>query len=808
MNGGQVRYSCKAAIIGGLFLAAACNAQTSPDKYVWEEFSKRVQASEKVTPLGPNFAGEAVSLSNGDLSFSATDVSLPGNSNLKVEFSRKYSVFSRKNFSNLGMLADWVVDIPSISAVFAPDWVVGSAASQQRCTLGQIPKVDSPFSVADFWQGIQLNIPGVASGELLRTSASTKKPTDGATYYWVTNEQVHVSCLSVIKNGSGEGFLVRTPDGTKYWFDWMAQTNEPGISMMLVDGGGARTTHSLAVKKNYLYVTRAEDRFGNWVSYVYGNASDDPARLTKIEASDGRVLTISYSGSTISTVSDGTRDWLYEYGDTSSGRKTLRSVTLPDGSKWGIGLSAFTNAEIKYDVYPTGGEILRDCTSNAIPHNFDDRFVGSITHPAGAVATFTVGILEHGRSYVPISCNNVTVLVTSSGNTQLSNDPNDDMNLWAIGGYSLTLLKKEVSGPGMDSAQWQYTYIPNMSTYAYPGNKYQVCDWANYDCQQPPCKNDSCAKFSVTTVVGPNSEWVRYIHGNTYRYNEGKLLRVETGGGPEVLLKTETHTYDFTQMDKVYPARYGQSLRLRGEGFQGEYHRPKIRVETVQQGTTFSRNVDGFDYFARPTAVTSSSSDASDSEAPYLDVPVLSVPANGVAGKSHTLNWTTVHSVVLYEVQRRLSGGAYTLVYSGSGTNIGLTYTGSGTLGYRVRGCNSYGTCGSYSAERSIVIAPAAIATPTIAASSPHGVGVSFNVSWTAVSGATQYVLERKVGSGAYVAIYTGSGLSKYVSYGTAAALWFRVKGCAAGGECGMYSAEVKVQIKSSTGGGGDDIEP
>src|SRR3546814_5874065 len=31
------------------------------------------------------------------------------------------------------------------------------------------------------------------------------------------------------KNGTGEGFLAVTPDGTKYWFDWMAQYGEPKL---------------------------------------------------------------------------------------------------------------------------------------------------------------------------------------------------------------------------------------------------------------------------------------------------------------------------------------------------------------------------------------------------------------------------------------------------------------------------------------------------------------------------------------------------------------------------------------------------
>ena len=45
---------------------------------------------------------------------------------------------------------------------------------------------------------------------------------------------------------------------------------------------------------------------------------------------------------------------------------------------------------------------------------------------------------------------------------------------------------------------------------------------------QPP----EVAGSTRTTVSGPDGEWVRYHYGNTYRYNEGKLLQVDSGTGP------------------------------------------------------------------------------------------------------------------------------------------------------------------------------------------------------------------------------------------------------------------------------------
>lgn len=67
---------------------------SAPGQYNWEEFSKRIKTSQAVGPLGPDLMGEKVSLSNGALSFSATDVSLPGSDKLPVAFVRAYSIGS------------------------------------------------------------------------------------------------------------------------------------------------------------------------------------------------------------------------------------------------------------------------------------------------------------------------------------------------------------------------------------------------------------------------------------------------------------------------------------------------------------------------------------------------------------------------------------------------------------------------------------------------------------------------------------------------------------------------------------------
>ncbi|KAF1706777.1 wall associated protein, partial [Pseudoxanthomonas sacheonensis] len=597
-----------------LFFHVSASAQTA-GKFAWQETGQRLKASQAVSPLGPDFAGDQVQLSNGALSFSATDVSLPGNDSLPLAFSRSYTVMNRKDYYSEDMLADWSVDLPNINAVHTPDWNAPGASPGSRCSVAAPPALPGGgYTYEDYWQGLNLDLPG-SGGDVLVAKPAIAKPSSGGPYPWVTGDgKTHIACLSTVLNATGEGFIATTADGTRYWFNWMAQYRMPDMKGNMLDVNGHPVYAYQTRRKNALYATRVEDRFGNWVTYTYSNAWNAPARMTGMQASDGRQLTVSYSGSFVSSVSDGTRSWNYAYADTSSGRKTLSSVTLPDGSAWNIGFAEFTNAEIKYNEAPTG-EILRSCTNPETPLNASLAPVGTLKHPAGALGTFTVNIQKHGRSNVPVSCGHVTTYPVGAP-AGSGNNTTDDVNLWANSDNSFTLLKKGVSGPGLAAAEWNYSYVPGISSYRYPGTTimYPVCNWSAYNCALPHCTSDSCAGSSKTTVTGPNGKWIRYTYGNSYRYNEGKLLKVEEGTGETAVLRTVENAYDLSGADQAYPASYGSSLKPGGDGFTAEYHRPLLQAVTSQDGATFSSSVDlcgavrCFDAFAQQTSATKSSS--------------------------------------------------------------------------------------------------------------------------------------------------------------------------------------------------------
>ncbi len=601
-----------------LLATIALTAQAQTGKAPWERYGDRITESQKVSPLGDNLMGDQVSLSNGALSFAATDVSLPG-TGPAISLSRAYSVRDMRHRATDGMFGDWDADIPSISSVHAPNWI-DSSGGQLRCSVGGMPRVMLDGAVAsDFWQGPQLNIPGVSAGEILTTDVGTQKPGVGGPFRYMTNDQVHISCLSTIKNGAGEGFLAITPDGTRYWFDWMAQHHEPVLKVPATTYNLKGLLNYFPLRRNVLHVSRIEDRFGNVVTYTYGNTWNAPAKLLRINSGgvggaggDGRQLVVGWTNNRATSVTDGSRTWTYLYGTTLKGRNTLTRVTAPGMPSWLIDFAAFTDADIMYTEVFMLGEIYRSCTVDEIPPNFAAEPTGTITHPSGAVGQFTTNLARHGRSNVPLTCNNVRI------QQGYPNDTNDDSAFFPIQYQAWTLKSKRLTGNSMVPAQWNYAYEPRISYHMYPGTTRldPVCKLAWNECIKPPCASDACAGFATTTVTGPNNQWVRYRHGNSYRYNEGKLIRVDEGSGtapagtasvddiPSNALQTTRYVYDLDFVDGFYKKRWGLGSRATGDSWSNEYHRPLLKTTTQQQGVDFIWQANTFDSLARPLSIT------------------------------------------------------------------------------------------------------------------------------------------------------------------------------------------------------------
>lgn len=369
-----------ASVTSVLFcVSSVCWADT-----IYMDQNKLFRSARNVTTLGADLFGDKVNLYTGALEFVQTDVSLPGNSRLPVSVSRRLIAGQEAPY---GLFGGWDLEIPHLHGIYSRfrGWVPRSGLATERCSDFSEPKYESGsygslsgWNGTEFWHGSFLYIPGMGDQELLRRAPANLAAPAGNSYPVVTRQNWQIRCLAAMdpRNGeTGEAFIAVSPDGTEYRFDWLvtryldnltktsAAPEARGVASTLQadspsDGpGGAVETpdaiggNALARSEVWILPTKVTDRFGNTVTYTYDTTNK--WQLKSIVGNDGtgtpRTITLTYitPGSTasplVSSVSDGTRTWTYQYG-APNGQGPLQSVTLPDNSTWQLaGLAALTN---------------------------------------------------------------------------------------------------------------------------------------------------------------------------------------------------------------------------------------------------------------------------------------------------------------------------------------------------------------------------------------------------------------------------------------------------------------------------------
>ena len=462
----------------------AADGRSNADITPWENYRDYIKKRAGLSSAGPDAFGDVVGLSNGSLSFSVTDLSIPGNSALPVAITRTFEVVHRPEFFVYDRpMTDWDLDLPRIHGTYGPTWAGDRCTRQSEPAFVTVPG-GRVYQASDFWQGLTAAIP--AGGELMLASAATPRPSSAppvGDWLWLTSGMTYLGCSPSIQNGTGEGFTALTPDGTKYRFDFMAQYHEAPLSAPASTLGQPTTPAPLQRRRNVMYATRVEDRFGHWVEYTYTNAANQPARLTRILADDGREITLSYNAQgKVSTMASHGRTWTYGYNAAVS---SLTSVTLPDASQWLLNLKAISDAQIDF----SRGD-PRSCTSiTSVLTN--PEIAGTIKHPAGATAEFVIQHALLGRSNVPRICINFELQ---------NNDPNDDVALFVRDSDNLAIKRKTITGPGIEAMQWDYQFGATRSFIVGSG---PTC--TSLTCADPVCVTDACAGSVTAVVQGPDN---------------------------------------------------------------------------------------------------------------------------------------------------------------------------------------------------------------------------------------------------------------------------------------------------------------
>ena len=572
-----------------------------------------VRSGELIEPLGPDLMGDAINEFVGGVVFTHTDVALPGNNALPVAVGRRRA-FGSPQTNGGGLFGDWDLEIPRLHTLATqgePNWYGGGSKTNfNRCSQANYPPLTSisvgngqtmTYSYPSYWDGYQLYVPG--SGDqmmLVRNPAYTSHPSDGtpSTYPIVTKNNWQFSCLPSLDNGPGEGFLARSPDGTRYRFDHIAVRAWTGSRVSWMNGAasGGGTIQRTQV---WILPTRVTDRFGNWVQYNYGSA--DGWRVTSITSSDGRTITFTYSGfgNRVQSISDGTRTWSYSY-NASTG--SLQTVTRPDGSQWQFALDSVPSVPLFYANLDCDGDVGGTVDSSAK--------TGTITHPSGALGSFTLKSTYHGRS-------KVTGVAQPCGLTA---------NRVPLHYISRSLASKTLSGPGMPAMTWSYTYSAAVGSYA-------------------PC--NGCVNTKTVTITDPLGHITVNTYGTQFGLDEGFLLSSAEGVSTGGALRTASYGYASISAGP-YPANYGY-LVPPGDAMSAS-HRPRNQRTITQQGVTFSQSVTEFDIYVHPKATTSASSLGSsrDESTTYYDHTGLWVLGQvetrtvaGLTASSTTFNTTT-----------------------------------------------------------------------------------------------------------------------------------------------------------------------
>jgi RHS repeat-associated protein len=467
------------------------------------EWDKRQSVEERLRQYGPDLLGDQIDPHTGAISFQHTDVSLPGNSALEVAVQRRRAQGMIYHESVDVEFGDWELVVPRIHVLSANFWT-GNRCSNSYAT--SFPSATAgpgnSFQNSEYSEGVVMDVPGTGAGamQVLESKQGAQWPT-AATH--VTTEGWYLTCGTA--SDGGQGFVAHAPNGNIYKFDTYIS--------VLAKSLGVWGSSTLGRRREILAASEVTDVNGNWVRYVY----DTSGRLTKIHSNDGRVIDLSYSGTSklISQVTANGRTWQYTYGastysepieigyyGTSYAVDVLRTVTQPDGRQWSFQIDGMT---ARSGPGTQCAQLSRQLT---------------VTHPYGATGTFSLAERVHRQSYNALA--QITYSCPNDPDIIFEGTPPPIFGVTTFETMSVT--QKTLSGPNVPLATWTYTYEQDPGAPGSSGG-----DRTNW-----------------TQVQDPAGTFITYFHYWNAEPDGGKLAerQVRDGNGAGPILHTEIHEYD------------------------------------------------------------------------------------------------------------------------------------------------------------------------------------------------------------------------------------------------------------------------
>lgn len=549
--------------------------------YPGETHGKEIDRASKIISL-PGFGGfgEGTDYSSGATTFRKTVVEIPGNSSLRV--AADYVVRLVEHFGGGNPYYFLERDLPYIEGTHSADygWIAGKAPTdytRNRCSDPRTQQANGgaalillakPVDVmvqTDYWDGNSLYTPDAGGGIVRPISTEEPRPS-GVDIKFATNSGWRFSCYS-LSDGS-EGFVGHRPNGDKYYFGIPMPMGQ-NITILSPDFPGS--DGGLEVDKFRMYLTRIEDRFGNWVNYG----------PDQIASSDGRAITFVPNpalGSAGTVIQANGRQWTIsgdKYLGPSQGPTGVFSVANPDASTWSFAVSG--------GISRTGSSYTSPCTAEGnIPLGYSGQMTVVVNTESGAKGTFVFQPRRHGFSYVSFQCIDIDPI----GKYEYS----DYMHFMD----GVALVSRTVSGPGIPTYSHTIDYGPINACYAAYDSPPNVC-------------TSSSPTTRTTTITGSDGSVRTFTYGNRFSQNAGLLLGTTEGGMKSVAFEPVSLYGSFSGLGKRVPGYDVSAFRV---------YRTRKETTTLQ-GRTFSMEVsstcgaDGvspcFDSYFRPTKIIRSS---------------------------------------------------------------------------------------------------------------------------------------------------------------------------------------------------------
>ncbi|MGA1372599.1 MAG: RHS repeat domain-containing protein [Pseudomonadales bacterium] len=550
---GIPRAAIVTAFLVSLGAAVAQPSQTAKDFEV--NWNVRQATDSRLTMLDNSLMGDSIDPDTGGLNFSHTDVSIPGNFGLEVAVRRNLSQGWKYHNSVSTEFGDWWLEVPKVTQLVPEEGGLAFSCSSPQApeavtvtingsSGGEPQEINVPYK--DYSDGLHLHVPGQGSKTILRELTGSHWAAGTA---MATTDNWIFKCRTPSANTLGyEGLTAYSPAGDEYIFD-RVQFVKATDGIVRDQGAFGRTYFTLLA-------TRATDVNGNTVDYTY----DSVNRLTSITASDGRLITLSYSGSSklIASVTANGRTWTYTYGTVPFPR--LNQVTLPDSKTWTFDLWAMRST-VEPGTCTAANQTL------------------TVTHPYGMTGTFTLAETKHWRKVTKTPPGPINL-----AGTCYLDSPGITFN-WPYF-ETMSVTQKTLSGTGYPSSTW---------TWAYEG-------WSG----QGYATTGGEQKW--TEMTDPLSRKTRWFHNRVQGPNENRLEKIEARSGTTVLSTTTNsfvneaqigNSYMFgptSNLTLVFPRRTTGSVSTQ----DGDTYTTTYAYDTNQAGANYS--------FGYPTSVSVSTS--------------------------------------------------------------------------------------------------------------------------------------------------------------------------------------------------------